>query len=140
MSRPLEGYPTSHGNQRVSVFPHTGPASYTQVAVVAGTVPCTGGDTVTGLAEAGVGFVDAIMDAVSDDGAFSVEAIPITASNPSSLNSSALSGIPTKTWKLRWIARFTGAFGGQNQTVNTEVVAATNLSTICVRLLVIGPK
>lgn len=137
--RPLEGYPTSHGSQRVSVFPHTGPASYTQVTATAGTVPCTGGDTVQAV-EAGIKYFDSVSDGVSDDGAFAVEAIPITASNPSSIVSSALSGIPTTSWKLRWVARFTGAYGGQNQVVNTEVVAATNLSAICVRLLAIGPK
>lgn len=129
--RPFDGYPDSWGAQRASVFGHAGPASYVQIVSVAGTVPVTGGDTVEAV-EAGLKFFDKVDAGQSDDGAFSVRAIPVTPSQ--------LVGGPSRTYKLQWIANFTGAFGGQAQVAGTEVIAATNLSTVLVRLLGIGPK
>jgi hypothetical protein len=128
--RPFNGYPDSWGSKKVTLFPHAGPASYTQVTN--GGPPVTGGDVVQAV-EGGLKNLDFLSDGVSDDGRFRVEAIPVT-SSVTGINSSSLSGIPATTYRLRWIATFTGAFGGQAQTANTEVVAATNLSTVTVRL------
>jgi hypothetical protein len=128
--RPFNGYPDAWGSKPVSIFPHSGPASYTQVTN--GTPPVVGGDVVT-AAEAGMKNFDLLSDGVTDSGRFRVEAIPVT-SSVTGQNSSSLSGIPATTYRLRWIATFTGAFGGQAQVVNTEAIAATNLSTETVRL------
>lgn len=129
--RPFDGYPDSWGAQRASIFGHAGPASYVQITSVPGTVPVTGGDTVQAV-EAGMKFFDKVEGGQTDDGAFTVRAIPVTPSQ--------LVGGPSTTYKLQWIANFSGAFGGQMQVAGTEVIAATNLSTILVRLTAIGPK
>lgn len=136
--RPLGGYQCAIGSKALSVFPHIGPTSYTQVTATAGTVPATGGDTVQAGPEAGVKAFDTVFGGVTDDGAFYVEAIPITVSNPNAVNSSALSGIPSTTFLLRWMARVTASVGGQNQVAGTEAIAASNLSGECVRLTAIG--
>lgn len=128
--RPFNGYPDAWGSKRVSIFPHSGPASYVQVVV--GGPPVTGGDTVQAL-EGGLKNLDMLDGGDTDDGRFAVECIPVT-SSVTGQNSASLSGVPATTYKLRWIAKFTGAFGGQAQTSGTEVVAATNLSTVTVRL------
>ncbi len=129
--RPFDGYPDSWGAKRSSVFPHAGPASYTQVTATAGTVPVTGGDTVSGP-EAGMKYFDLIVGGITDDGAFLVEAIPVTVST--------IVGGPSQTYKLRWISRVTATVGGQSQTAGAEATAATDLSGETVRLLAIGPK
>lgn len=129
--RPLDGYPTSWGSNRASVFPHAGPSSYTQVTIVAATV-ISGGDLVR-ASEAGLKYFDVVLSGVTDDGVFRVVAVPM---GPSS----SIPGAPTTTYTLMWFANKTVAFGGQNQTINTEVVAATDLSAAVVRLLAIGPK
>lgn len=132
----LDGYPAPIGYSKASVFPHVGPVSYTQCTPVAGTIPMVGGDTVQAI-EAGLKYFDSVQDAYTDDGAFVVEAVPTTVSNPAS---GVTSGIPSLTFKLRWTSRVTAAVGGQNQTAGNEVVAGTNLSAICVRLTAFGPK
>lgn len=139
MSRPLEGFPTSWGSQRASVFPHTGPASYTQVTVTGGATAATGGDTVEAV-EAGFKYFDELVGGVSDSGAYFVDAIPINPSSTTSINSSALSGIPATTYRLRWMARVTASLGGQSQVIGTEAIAATDLSAEVVRLVAVGPK
>lgn len=135
--RPLDGYPSAIGNVVFSVFPHVGPTSYTQVTIVAGTIPATGGDVVTALAEAGMKWFDKLEGGSSDDFAWTVRPFPLTISNPSG---GGLSGIPHKTYGLQWIANKTATIGGQAQTSGSEAVAGTNLSTVCVRLSAVGPK
>lgn len=136
--RAFNGYPDSFGSKKASIFPHVGPASYVQVVAVAGTVPISaGGDTVQAL-EGGMKNLDFLVGGETDDGAFVVEAIPVTVSNPSGTSSSALSGIPSTTYKLRWISKVTATVGGQNQTAGSEAVAATDLSGECVRLFGLG--
>lgn len=132
--RPFNGYPDSFGSKRASVFPHHGPASY--AVVVPGATPITGGDTVQAL-EGGMKNLDHLVGGISDDGRFRVEAIPVT-SSVTTQASSSLSGIPATTYRLRWVALFTAAYGGQNQTVNTEAVATTDLSAQTVRLSGLG--
>lgn len=132
--RPLDGYPTSWGSQRSCVFPHTGPDSYTKVTIAEGD-PITPGDTVLAT-EAGMKYFDHVADGVTDDGVFRVVAIP---NNPSSNgNGPPSGGFPSCT--LMWFANKTATYGGQAQVINTEVAAATDLSTFIVRLLAIGPK
>ena len=136
--RPLGGYPASVGAQAHSVFPHIGPASYTPVTIVAGTVPILGGDIVN-ASEAGLKNFDHLCDGVTDDGAFRVVAIPISASNPTiTSGSNPLAGIPKPTYRLMWFANKTATLGGQAQTINTEAVSTTNLSAFCVRLKALG--
>lgn len=137
MRRPLDSFPCAIGPVPLSVFPHVGPASYTVVTVTPGTVPAAGGDTVSAGPESGMKQFNVVLGGITDDGAFLVEAIPVTPSNPST---GVLTGIPSTTYKLRWISRITAAYGGQNQTAGTEVVATTDLSAQCVRLTAIGTK
>ncbi len=130
--RPLDGYPGSWGYQKVAVFPHPGPASYVPITATAGTIPATGGDTVQAI-EAGLKFFDKVDGGYTDDGCFSVVAIPVS-------SSAAQPGAPTTTMRLKWIAQVTATIGGQAQTAGSEAVAGTNLSAETVRLLGIGPK
>src|ERR1017187_1126479 len=131
MSRCLDGYPTSWGSTKASVFPHAGPTSYTQITAVAGTVPVTGGDSVQAV-EAGFKYFDYVKGGITDDGAFEVEAIPVTITN--------IVGGPSKTYALKWLSRVTATVGGQAQVAGNEAVAGTNLSAEIVRLLAVGPK
>jgi hypothetical protein len=127
----LDGYPSSFGFSMLSVFSHPGPASYTQVTVTPGTVPAVGGDVVQAI-EAGLKYFDQVLFAMSDDAMWRVEPFPLIAT--------ARIGSPGKTYGLKWIALKTAAFGGQAQTAGQEAVAATNLSTVTVRLTALGPK
>ena len=129
--RPFDGYPDSFGAKRFSVFPHAGPSSYTVVTAVAGTVPATGGDTVSGP-EAGLKYFDRVIGGVTDDGAFTVIAIPVTVSN--------IVGGPSTTFILKWVSNVTATVGGQAQTAGAEAVATTDLSAEIVRLEAVGPK
>jgi hypothetical protein len=129
--RPLDGYPTSIGSSRASVFPHAGPSSYTQVTIVAATA-IAGGDTIR-ASEAGAKFFDYLAGGTTDDGAFSVRAVP-------NAPSTSINGASAATYTLMWIANKTAALGGQNQTAGVEAVAATDLSTFIVRLLGIFSK
>lgn len=120
MGRPLDGYPTSIGNKVLSVFPHTGPASYTQMT----TNPVAGGDTVTFANEAGMKFADKLHGGKTDSGLYSIEVF-LPAANPST----KLSAAPAKTAVLRWVVVATGA----------QVAGAVDLSAEIVRLEAIGP-
>lgn len=132
--RSFNGYPDAFGAKVASVFPTSGPSSYTQVTP--GTPPVAGGDVVQAI-EAGMKNFDFLVGGCDDTGRFFVECIPIT-SSVTSQNSSSLSGIPATSYRLRWISRITGAFGGQVQAAGTEAVAATDLSSLTVRLFGLG--
>src|SRR5215510_13375511 len=122
----LDGYPTSWGNKRVSVFYHTGPASYVQLAVAA---PPTGGDPVSDV-EAGLRFIDFLDGGNSDNGQFRIDCLPAFG-NPSQAvgaGQGGTQGAAQRTWLLRWIVVATGA----------EVAGAVNLSGRTVRLMAIG--
>jgi hypothetical protein len=129
MSRPLSGYPQSCGAKQQSVFPHAGPASYTQVTATAGTVPATGGDTVKAQ-EAGLKYFDIVLAGTTSDGAFKVEAMSVTTSTGGAG--------ATATWKLKWISNVTATVGGQSQVAGTEAASLTDLSGESVRLFAIG--
>jgi hypothetical protein len=124
----FQGY-GSIGARLSALFSHAGPASYTQVVVTPGTVPVTGGDVVQAV-DAGLKYFDMLNGGQTDDGAFTLQAIPVSASNQN--------GSPATTYRLKWIANFTAAFGGQNQVAGTEVIAATNLTTAIARLFATG--
>jgi hypothetical protein len=117
MGRPLDSYPQSIGSSVISVFPHTGPASYVQIVVSTGA-----GDKAQG-AEAGLKYFDYVVGGLTDSGTYRVECIPSAAStSPASA--------PSTTYLLRWIVVSTGA----------QVAANVNLSAETVRLLAFGPK
>jgi hypothetical protein len=130
--RALFGYATSFGNKRYSVWPHAGPTSYTRVTVTAGTVPATGGDSVPAV-QANMSRFDKLEGGQTDDGAFTVRAIPVTASFPPQ-------GAPSAKYILQWISNVTATIGGQAQTAGVEAVAGTNLSAEIVRLSAVGPE
>lgn len=135
--RPLADYPSAWGAQRASVFPHAGPASYTQITPGTPPAPATGGDSVLPV-EAGMKFFDQVQGNVTDSGNFSVLAIP---TQPSSTSSTGpLSGQQCTAYTLLWIALVTGVIGGQAQVAGTEAAATTDLSDEVVRLTAIGPK
>jgi hypothetical protein len=120
------GYPTVMGNMKVGVWTHTGPTSYTQVAVA---TPPTGGDSLSAaelLAQGGLKYADWVTAPMgSDNGQYEVAVIPIDG------NSQASTGIlPSRNFVLRWLVSATGA----------EVAPGTNLSARTVKLLGMGPQ
>lgn len=131
MSRPLDSYPQPFGARMASVFPHTGPSSYTQITVGTPPTPATGGDTVQAGPEAGFKTFDYLVGGESDSGNYRVTAIPINKSGSSP-------GQQSTTYRLRWIATRTATIGGQSQTANTEAAASTDLSAEIVRLFALG--
>lgn len=125
--RPMDGFPDSFGSHRASVFPHAGPASYTQVVEGVAPANATGGDEVSAT-EAGMKYFDFIASGLTDSGKYRVEVIPQGRSgyvaNPSQI------GSPAAQFTLRWVVVATGA----------EVAALVDLSAEIVRLSAIGPK
>lgn len=118
MNRPLDGYPTSWGSNRVSVFPVVGPVTYAPY-----TAPSTGGQDVQVSGPSGVKTVDFAQGAVSVSGLYRAEVVQIEAS---ALNGQTLS---RTRLVLKWYVVATGAEAG-----------AVDLSAETVNLLVIGPK
>lgn len=120
----LEGYPTSWGNTRVSVFVHRGPSSY----VAAGsddTYPNLG-DRVT-AEEAGLKAFDAVipLGTSSIGGTYRVEVLWPGGDTPT-LGGAA---VPDRFVILRWIV-----------TATNDEAGTIDLSAATVRLLAIGPK
>jgi len=130
--RPLDGYPTSIGSSKLSVFPHAGPSSYTQVTIGAANAAISGGDPVR-ASEAGMKLFDTVLPATTDEGAFRLVPVP-------NAPSTSINGASAPTCTLMWVANKTATFGGQAQTINTEAVAATDLSAFTARLTAIGAK
>lgn len=119
MGNTLHGYPTIVGDHYLSVFSHTGPASYTQMT----TGPLAGGDAVTAR-EAGLETFDAVHPVgLSDSGVYRVEGVaPV--GNPSNDPVAARAS----SWRLRWVVVATGA----------EVAGGVNLSAQRVRLTAVA--
>lgn len=117
--RPLDGYPQPFGYSKGSVFPHAGPASYTQLVSAS---PVTGADDVEAV-EAGLKSIDYLVGGISDDGLYEVVSVPVSASD-------SQPGAAQSTYKLVWY------------TINTrtEVAAEVDLSDSIVRLFALGPK
>lgn len=121
--RPLDLYPDSFGGHRASVFPHAGPASYTQMAADSPVgVPVTGGDDVEAV-EAGMKYFDYLVGGISDDGLYEVVAVP-------KARSDYQSGAAQTEYVLVWYTIST----------RTQVAAETDLSGSIVRLFAVGPK
>lgn len=131
MSRPLDGYPASIGAHVQSIYPHAGPADYTQVTNGTAPAVATGGDTLQAV-EAGFKYFESVMSALSDSGDYRVDAIPTS--------KSALTGQQTTTFTLKWTALRTATIGGQSQTINTQAAASTDLSAEVARLTAFGYK
>jgi len=117
MARPLAGYPTSWGNKRASVFPVTGPTSYTQY-----TAPTTGGQDVQLHPTAGIKFADFALGGISTDGLHRAEVVQI---EPSSLGGLT---VPGSRLVLKWYVVAGGA----------EVAGGVNLSTKTVNIFAVG--
>jgi hypothetical protein len=119
MNRPLDGYPGVWGSQRASVFPVTGPDSYTTYVA-----PSTGGQDVQVSGPAGVKTIDFAIGGVSESGLYRAEVVQI--------ESSDLNGVTLARTQLvlKWYTIATGA------AVNNGV----DLSGETVNILVIGPK
>ena len=119
-NRPLPGYPMPLGEKIQVDFDHTGPASYTQFAT-----PATGGDVIKangGGLNFG-GFDDISSGVVDTTGQFI--AYPI-------MNLGGY-GNAVPQVIIVYYSLVTATVGGQAQTVGTQVVAATNLSTFSFR-------
>lgn len=119
MSRPLSGYPTPLGSVLASVFPHNGPASYTQYSA-----PSTGGDVVNLISESGVKVADIVIGGVDTTGVYRAEAVHYEAAT---VNGVSLGGAQVR---LKYYVIATGA----------EVAGAVNLSAITFNLMVFGQK
>jgi len=123
----MDGFPDSFGSHRAAVFPHPGPASYTQIVEGVAPALATAGDTVSAI-EAGMKYFEWVGAGLTDSGKFRVETIPTTPSGivaaPTSISQ------PGLTYRLRWVVVATGA----------EVAALVNLSAEIVRLFAVGPK
>lgn len=125
--RPLDSSPDSFGSHKASIFPHAGPASYTQVTVgsPAGTLVTVGGDLVQAV-EAGMKLFDFVTGSLTDDGLYEVKCIPTSISG----NSGHLPAVPKTNYRLQWFVVSTGA----------EVSGGTDLSASIVRLFAVGTK
>jgi hypothetical protein len=119
MSRPKEGYPTPIGSVLLSVFPVTGPASYSQY-----TAPSTGGQDVQLLPNAGIKTGDVVLGGISTDGVHRAEVVQLEAStvNGQTLANSRI--------VVKWYVVATGS----------EVAGGFDLSDTTVYLTAIGPK
>lgn len=117
MPRPKAGFPDSWGGSKVSIFPVTGPASYTQY-----TAPTTGGQDVPVGPTAGIKFADFAIGSVSTDGLHRAEVVQI---EPSSVGGIT---VPGTRLVLKWYVVATGS----------EVAGAVNLSTKTVFIWAVG--
>jgi hypothetical protein len=117
-NRPIYGYPDAFGAHHFSVFPHSGPASYTQMT----DTPVAGGDTAR-PAEAGMKRFDWVGMGLSDSGTYRVEGVCPAASPSDEPN-----GGQAASWVLRWVVIATGA----------EAANALDLSAETVRLAAVG--
>lgn len=126
--RPMSGYPTSFGSSRASVFPHRGPASYTQLVPGVAPALATGGDLAEAAAEAGMKYFDFLTGGLSDSGNYYVIAVPTTVSGDMTQGAMQLAQ-PGATYRLMWLGTNAG-----------EARQGVDLSAEIVRLFAIGPK
>lgn len=130
--RPLDGYPTSFGNQKACIVGVVGPDSYTQLTV-ADPVASAGGQVLT-APTFGFKFFDIVLSGTTDSGRFRVDAIPTVPTRGAPQSSQAA------TYRLRWTSLVTASVGGQAQTIALQAAALTDLSGETVRLMAFGPK
>lgn len=117
--RPLDGYPTSFGNQRASIAGVVGPTLY--APVVPGATP-SGGQIIEAVAF-GLKFFDFVIGGLSDSGTYYVQAAPVTPTVGAPQNSAG------PTYRLQWIVVSSGL-----------QAAAIDLDAETVRIMVFGPK
>src|SRR6267154_980771 len=120
----LPGYEMPLGYKKLVVFEHFGPTSYTQfVAGGANNDVVNASD----LGEGGFDYIDGDMsDATGQLYAF------IVPGNGAAANVANGNAVSQAT--IIWYSRVTATVGGQAQTAGNQVVAATNLSLIGIRL------
>ena len=116
-NKPLPGYPMQVADKNMVVFDHVGPASYTQYAS-----PTTGGDVIN-ASDIGQGGFDQIDDITDTTG--QIAAYPV-------LPTAGYGNAVPKAYIAYW-ALVTATLGGQSQTLGTQIVASTNLSTFSFR-------
>jgi hypothetical protein len=117
----LAGYEMPVGEKLLIVCDRTGPASYTQFSATTG----LGGDIL--IAQQGPfnrGGFDYVDDSVDTTG--QIQIFPVM--------TKAGSGNAVPQVTLVYYSLATATFGGQAQTIGTQIVAATNLSTFSFRL------
>ena len=115
----LPGYLRQVGDKIEIVFDHTGPTSYTQFSTSTG----LGGEVIqaSALGIGGFDFVEVTRDTTGQVG---VAVVMVTSG----------SGNAVKSFTLVYTALVTATVGGQSQTINTQIAAATNLSTFSWRI------
>jgi hypothetical protein len=101
------------GNKWLVTFDHTGPASYSQTT-----------EDVVNAADLGFGGFENV-DVTSDTTSQFQPYLKLTGAGY---------GGAVASVKMAWFALVTATLGGQAQTLGTEAVAATNLSTFSVRI------
>ncbi len=126
--RPLADFPDAWGAHRTCVFPHVGPVLYAPVVEGVAPANATGGNLVQAI-EAGMKLFEFLLGGQSDSGVYFVQCIPTSASGVVAGAAAVLSGIPTTTYRLKWMVAATGA-----------EAAAIDLSAQIVRLFAIGTK
>jgi hypothetical protein len=120
-NRPLPGYPMPDGDKYVSIFDHSGPASYTQFNSTTG----AGGDVLKANGNGlNFGGIDGLNADVDTSGQWAVYPVNFLGGYGNS--------VPQVT--LVWYSLVTATVGGQSQTAGTQAVAGTNLSTFSTRL------
>jgi hypothetical protein len=128
MLRPLDSFPDAFGAHRASVFPHRGPVLYAPVVEGVAPANATAGDVVSAV-EAGMKLFEFLIGGQSDSGVYFVQCLPTSASGVVAGASAVLSGIPTTTYRLKWMVAATGV-----------EAAAVDLSAEIVRVFAIGSK
>lgn len=117
--RPFDGYPTSFGNIRTSIFPVFGPVSYAQY-----TAPTTGGQDVVVNGLSGVKIADKVISGVSRSGLYRAEVVQYEAANVNGVS------VARAQIVLKWYVVATGS----------EVGAAVDLSAEVIDMMIFGPK
>ena len=114
----LPGYEMPMGNKILINFDHAGPASYVQFAT-----PATGGDVIraSDINKGGFDNVDTTVDTTGQIACYAIH-------NLGGYGNAVTSVI------LVYYALVSATLGGQAQTIGTQIVAGTNLSTFSFRI------
>lgn len=114
---PLAAYPQAKGAKYEVIFDHSGPSSYAQFAT-----PATGGDVIraSDLGQGGFDHVDAVVDTTGK-----VIAYPV-------FNLGGY-GNAVPTVAIQYWSLVTASLYGQSQVLGTQIVAASDLSTLSFR-------
>jgi hypothetical protein len=121
-SKQLPGYMNKYGAKNHTTLDRTGPASYVQFVT-----PSTGGDVMNAI-DVGLGGFDWVDSAVDTTGQIAAYAVMNLAGSANAVPSII----------IVYYSLVTASVGGQSQTIGTQVVAGTNLSTLSWRFQVDG--